>query len=106
MTKTKSDLSFRNYCEITVQTSLTETKNPLLPGTSFPIAMSHENDQLEPRMEDSNKPGFSVINYPSSLNPFAQEYVALSTPENAERTSLPIAQCKQSTPNSMGLPSK
>ena len=27
---------------------------------------------------------------------------ALTTPEKAERTSLPIAQCKQSTPNSMG----
>ena len=87
----------------TVQTGLTETKNPLLPTTSFPIAKSLENDQLEPRIEDSNNPGFPVINYPSSLNPFAQEYVALSTPEKAERTSLPIAQCKQSTPNSIGL---
>ena len=38
-----------------------------------------------------------------TLNPFEQEYVALSTPKNAERTSLPIMQCKQSTPNSMGL---
>ena len=86
-----------------MQTGLTETRNPLLPSTSFPIAQSHENDQLEPRIEDSNNPGFPVINYPSSLNPFAQEYVALSTPKNAEDTSLPIGQCKQWTPNSVGL---
>ena len=90
----------------TAQTGKKETKNPLLPSTSFPIAQSHENDQLEPRIEDSNNSGFPVINYPSSLNPFAQECVALSTPKNAERTSLPIAQCKQSTTNSMGLRSK
>ena len=38
-----------------------------------------------------------------TLNPFEQEYVTLSTPKNAECTSLPIIQCKQSTPNSMGL---
>ena len=87
----------------TVQTGLTETKNPLLPSTSFPIVKSHENDPLEPRTEDSNNPGCPVISYPSSLNLFAQEYVALSTPEKAERKSLPIAQCKQSTPNSMGF---
>ena len=87
----------------TAQTGKKETKNPSLPSTSFPIAQSHENDQLEPRIEDSNNSGFPVINYPSSLNPFAQECVALSTPKNAERTSLPIAQCKQSTTNSMGL---
>ena len=48
-----------------------ETKNPLLSSTSFPITQSHENDQLEPRIEDSNNPGFPVI----TLNPFEQEYV-------------------------------
>ena len=68
----------------TVQTGLTETKNPLLPTTSFPIAKSLENDQLEPRIEDSNNPGFPVI----TLNPFEQEYVTLSTPKNAERTKV------------------
>ena len=66
----------------TVETGLTETKNPLLPSTSFPIAQSHENDQLEPKIEESNNPWFPVIDYPSSLNPFAEEYVALSTPKN------------------------
>ena len=50
----------------TVQTGLMETKNPLLSSTSFPITQSHENDQLEPRIEDSNNPGFPVI----TLNPF------------------------------------
>ena len=30
----------------TVQTCLMETKNSLLPSTSFPIAQSHENDKL------------------------------------------------------------
>ena len=50
----------------TAQTGKKETKNPLLPSTSFPIAQSHENDQLEPRIEDSNNPGFPVI----TLNPF------------------------------------
>ena len=44
-----------------------------------------------------------MINYPSSSNPFAQEYIALSTPKNAERTSLPVVQCKQWTPNSLEL---
>ena len=80
-----------------------ETKNPLLPSTSFRISQSHENDQLEPRIEDSNNPGFPVINYPSLLNPFVPEYVVLSTPKNAEPTSLRIMQCKQLTPNSLEL---
>ena len=87
----------------TVQTCLMETKNPLLPSTSFRISQSHENDQLEPRIEDSNNPGFPVINYPSLLNPFVPEYVVLSTPKNAEPTSLRIMQCKQLTPNSLEL---
>ena len=63
----------------TAQIGKKETKNPLLPSTSFPIAQSHENDQLEPRIEDSNNPGFPVI----TLNPFEQEYVTLSTPKSA-----------------------
>ena len=87
----------------TVQTCLMETKNLLLPSTSFWISQSHENDQLEPRIEDSNNPGFPVINYPSLLNPFMPEYVVLSTPKNAEPTSLRIMQCKQLTPNSLEL---
>ena len=57
----------------TLQTGLMETKNPLLSSTSFPVTQSHENDQLEPRIEDSNNPGFPVI----TLNPFEQEYVTL-----------------------------
>ena len=68
----------------TVQTGLIETKNPLLSSTSFPVTQSHENDQLEQRIEDSNNPGFPVI----TLNPFEQEYVTLSTPKNAERTKV------------------
>ena len=64
--------------------STVETKNPLLSSTSFPITQSHENDQLEPRIEDSKNPGFPVI----TLNPFEQEYVTLSTPKNAERTKV------------------
>ena len=64
--------------------STVETKNPLLSSTSFPITQSHENDQLEPRIEDSNNPGFPVI----TLNPFEQEYVTLSTPKNTERTKV------------------
>ena len=68
----------------TVQTGLMETKNPLLSSTSFPVTQSHENDQLEPRIEDSNNPGFPVI----TLNPFEQEYVTLSTPKNAEHTKV------------------
>ena len=68
----------------TVQTGLIETKNPLLSSTSFPVTQSHENDQLEQRIEDSNDPGFPVI----TLNPFEQEYVTLSTPKNAERTKV------------------
>ena len=68
----------------TLQTGLMETKNPLLSSTSFPVTQSHENDQLEPRIEDSNNPGFPVI----TLNPFEQEYVTLSTPKNAEHTKV------------------
>ena len=68
----------------TVQTVLMETKNPLLSSTSFLITQSHENDQLEQSIEDSNNPGFPVI----TLNPFEQEYVTLSTPKNAERTKV------------------
>ena len=64
--------------------STVETKNPLLSSTSFPITQSHENDQLEPRIEDSKNPGFPVI----TLNPFEQEYVTLSTPKNVERTKV------------------
>ena len=46
----------------TVEIGLRETENPLLPSTSFPIAQSHENNQLEPKIEDSNNPGIPVIN--------------------------------------------
>ena len=59
------------------------------PKGSSANAKFHECERIKPKVEnfhDSGNP-IPVVNYPSTLNPFAQEHVAMSTPANVDYTS-------------------
>ena len=73
------------------------------PKGSSANAKLHEFKRIKPEVEnfhDSGNP-VSVVNYPSILNPFAQEHVAMSMPANANYTSPPLQHFSQPLQDSM-----
>ena len=88
---------------LTMETELSDTPKPSSPKASPANDQSHHNETEVPINECATDAGSFVTRYPSTLNPFAPEYVTLATPKRAQFTSTPYAQCKESTPNSMGI---
>ena len=67
------------------------------PKGSSANAKFHECERIKPKVENFHDFGnpIPVVNYPSTLNPFAQEHVAMSTPANADYTSPPLQHSSQ-----------
>ena len=88
---------------LTMETELRDTSKPSSAKASPANDQSHHNERKVPINEGTTDAGSFVTRHLSMLNPFALEYVTLATPKRAQFTSTPYAQCKESTPNSMGL---
>ena len=110
----KCDL-LQNY--LTIQASLVSKNNPptletevsnsacdsFQPKGSSANAKLHAFKRIKPEVENFHGSGnpVPVVNYPSTLNPFAQEHIAMSTPANVNYASPPLQHFSQPTQNSV-----
>ena len=73
------------------------TRDSFPPKGSSANAKFREFERIKPKVKnfhDSGNP-IPVVNYPSTLNPFAQEHVIMSTPGNVNYTSPPLQHSSQ-----------
>ena len=88
---------------LTMETELSDTPKPSSSKASPANDQTHHNETEVPINEGTTDAGSFVTRHPSTLNPFAPEYVTMPTPKRAQFTSTPYAQCKEWTPDSMRL---
>ena len=69
------------------------TRDSFPPKGSSANAKFREFERIKPKVEDFHDSGYPipVVNYPSTLDSFTQEHVAISTSANVDYTSPPCS---------------